>query len=385
MIPINDDNPTERPAILTVALIAACVLVYLWQMSLGEYEGQRLVYALGMIPAVLLDGQRLHPDLVLVDPWVTLFSSMFLHGGLLHLGGNMLYLWIFGNNVEDALGRVRFILFYLACGVAAALLQAGVDPQSPIPMIGASGAISGVLGAYLLLYPRANVLVLIPLGWFTQLRPLPAVFVLGFYFVLQLISAVLDTGEGGGVALPGVAAVHQDHAAPRQGQLVAIRGQDDAQRHRFPAGHQALLDRQQRLAARAGKRAHRGFARRRRRLVAGQGVVPERARAAQLAAQHHLPVMAGKGLVIKRVVGGRAQAGAGLGLGLHHGGQRQGAGLQIGHGDALDMAFEQHRQPHARQRQRQRDGQPPGQHQPPADRADHAPTWAGSAAGPASK
>jgi len=200
MIPINDDNPTERPAILTVALIAACVLVYLWQMSLGEYEGQRLVYALGMIPAVLLDGQRLHPDLVLVDPWVTLFSSMFLHGGLLHLGGNMLYLWIFGNNVEDALGRVRFILFYLACGVAAALLQAVVDPQSPIPMIGASGAISGVLGAYLLLYPRANVLVLIPLGWFTQLRPLPAVFVLGFYFVLQLISAVLDTGEGGGVA-----------------------------------------------------------------------------------------------------------------------------------------------------------------------------------------
>jgi membrane associated rhomboid family serine protease len=122
---------------------------------------------------------------------------MFLHGGLLHLGGNMLYLWIFGNNVEDALGRVRFILFYLACGVAAAMLQAVVDPASEIPMVGASGAISGVLGAYLLLFPRANVLVLIPLGWFTQLRPLPAVFVLGFYFVLQLISAALDTGEAG--------------------------------------------------------------------------------------------------------------------------------------------------------------------------------------------
>ena len=197
MIPINDDNPTERPAIVTVALIASCVLVYLWQMSLGEREGQRVIYALGMIPALLLDGQRLHPDLALVDPWVTLFSSMFLHGGLLHLGGNMLYLWIFGNNVEDALGRFRFILFYLACGVAAALLQAFVDPQSTIPMIGASGAISGVLGAYLLLFPRANVLVLIPLGWFTQLRPLPAVFVLGFYFVLQLISAALDNGEAG--------------------------------------------------------------------------------------------------------------------------------------------------------------------------------------------
>lgn len=197
MIPINDDNPTERPAIVTAVLIAACVLVYLWQMTLGEREGQQVAYALGMIPAVLLGGQRLHPDLTLVDPWVTLFSSMFLHGGLLHLGGNMLYLWIFGNNVEDALGRLRFILFYLACGVAAALLQAFIDPQSPIPMIGASGAISGVLGAYLLLYPRANVLVLIPLGWFTQLRPLPAVFVLGFYFVLQLISAALDTGEAG--------------------------------------------------------------------------------------------------------------------------------------------------------------------------------------------
>jgi membrane associated rhomboid family serine protease len=197
MIPVNDDNPTERPAIVTVALIAACVLVYLWQMTLGEREGQQAAYALGMIPAVLLGGQRLHPELALVDPWVTLFSSMFLHGGLLHLGGNMLYLWIFGNNVEDALGRVRFILFYLACGVAAALLQAFVDPQSTIPMIGASGAISGVLGAYLLLFPRANVLVLIPLGWFTQLRPLPAVFVLGFYFVLQLISAALDDGQGG--------------------------------------------------------------------------------------------------------------------------------------------------------------------------------------------
>lgn len=197
MIPVNDDNPTERPAIVTVALIAACVLVHLWQMTLGEREGQQAAYALGMIPAVLLGGQRLHPELVLVDPWVTLFSSMFLHGGLLHLGGNMLYLWIFGNNVEDALGRVRFILFYLACGVAAALLQAFVDPQSTIPMIGASGAISGVLGAYLLLFPRANVLVLIPLGWFTQLRPLPAIFVLGFYFVLQLISAALDDGQGG--------------------------------------------------------------------------------------------------------------------------------------------------------------------------------------------
>jgi membrane associated rhomboid family serine protease len=118
----------------------------------------------------------------------------------MHLIGNMLYLWIFGNNVEDAMGHVRFVLFYLLCGIVAALAQALPNPDSTIPMIGASGAISGVLGAYLLLYPRARVLVLVPLGYYTRLVHLPAMFVLGFWFVLQLINSALLTQTGGGVA-----------------------------------------------------------------------------------------------------------------------------------------------------------------------------------------
>ena len=156
--------------------------------------------ALGVTPATLLGDARLPPELYLVPPVATVFSSMFLHGGFMHLAGNMLYLWIFGNNVEDSMGHVRFVIFYLLCGVAAALAQAWPNPDSTIPMIGASGAISGVLGAYLLLFPRARVLVLIPLGAFSRIVYVPAMFVLGFWFVLQLISTALTEGGQGGVA-----------------------------------------------------------------------------------------------------------------------------------------------------------------------------------------
>ncbi|MBU0725275.1 MAG: rhomboid family intramembrane serine protease [Alphaproteobacteria bacterium] len=200
MIPINDDNPTERFALVTLSLMLLCGAAFLWQVSLGEPSGTRFIYALGLIPSVLLGAQHLPADMAVVDPWMTVLTSMFLHGGWLHLGGNMLYLWIFGNNVEEALGRLRFLLFYLLCGAAAAALQVGADTGSVVPMIGASGAISGVLGAYLMLFPRANVWVLLPLGIFTRLTPLPAIIVLGFYFVLQLISALLDQGQEGGVA-----------------------------------------------------------------------------------------------------------------------------------------------------------------------------------------
>ena len=152
------------------------------------------------LPAALLGGETLPPALYLVPPTATLFTSMFLHGGFMHLAGNMLYLWIFGNNVEDSMGHVRFVIFYLLCGVAAALAQAWPNPDSTIPMIGASGAISGVLGAYLLLFPRARVLVLIPLGAFSRIVYVPAMFVLGFWFVLQLINTALSEGGQGGVA-----------------------------------------------------------------------------------------------------------------------------------------------------------------------------------------
>lgn len=200
MIPLQDDNPTSSFPVLTIMLIGMCVLVFLWQMGLGPRSGQAFVYSLGVIPAVLLNKVQLPAELVLVPAEVTIFTSMFLHGGFFHLAGNMLYLWIFGNNVEDAMGKIRFIIFYFVCGVVAALGQIMQNPDSTIPMVGASGAISGILGAYLLLYPHARVLVLIPLGFFTQLIRIPAGWVLGLWFLMQLISSAVTSSEGGGVA-----------------------------------------------------------------------------------------------------------------------------------------------------------------------------------------
>jgi len=200
MIPLHDDNPVDGFPVLTVATIAVCVLVYFWQTSLGPEGGQAIVYSLGVVPAVLLNKLQLPPQLYLVPAEITVFTSMFMHGGFMHLAGNMLYLWIFGNNIEDAMGRLRFMVFYLVCGLAAVVGQTIQDPDSQIPMIGASGAISGVLGAYVLLYPHARVLVLIPLGFIMQLVRLPASWVLGLWFVLQLVSSAMTNPEGGGVA-----------------------------------------------------------------------------------------------------------------------------------------------------------------------------------------
>lgn len=200
MIPLHDDNPTRTAPLFTVALVVVCVLVFLWQLSLGA-QVERAVYALGVIPAVLFGTERLPETIALVAPPATLVTSMFLHGGWMHLIGNMLYLWIFGNNIEDAMGHARFIVFYGACGVAAAFAQALPDPQSTIPMIGASGAISGVLGAYLLLFPHARVLVAIPFGFYLHTVRLKAGWVLGLWFVMQLINSTATTAEGeGGVA-----------------------------------------------------------------------------------------------------------------------------------------------------------------------------------------
>ena len=199
MIPLHDDNPTEITPWLTFTFIGLCVLVFLWQLSLGE-NGERAIYSLGMIPATVFGGKSLPPDLALIPPWMTLFTSMFMHGGWMHLIGNMLFLWIFGNNVEDSMGHVRFVLFYLACGVAAVLAQALPNPDSAIPMVGASGAISGVLGAYLLLYPHARVLVMIPLVFILYTARIPAGFVLGFWFLMQLVSSLGADPEQGGVA-----------------------------------------------------------------------------------------------------------------------------------------------------------------------------------------
>jgi membrane associated rhomboid family serine protease len=199
MIPLHDDNPTRRTPVVTIALIAICVLVYFWQMSLGPRAGQAAVYSFGFIPAVVFKGASLPAELVRVPVELTLVTSMFLHGGFMHLAGNMLYLWVFGNNIEDVCGHFRFVVFYLLCGLVAAFAQALPNPASEIPMIGASGAISGVLGAYLLLFPHARVRVLVPLFFvfFTTVR---AGWLLGFWFVFQLLNG-LGTGQAeGGVA-----------------------------------------------------------------------------------------------------------------------------------------------------------------------------------------
>ena len=199
MIPLRDDNPTSLKPVITVGLIVLSTLTFFWQLSLGAHA-KAMIQALGVMPAALFGKQVLSPELMQVPAALTVVTSMFLHGGWMHLIGNMLYLWIFGNNVEDAMGHGRFVLFYLLCGVAAVLAQAVPAPDSTIPMIGASGAISGVLGAYLLLYPHARVLVLIPLGFFSRMLYLPAMVVLGFWFLLQLLSTLLADPNQPGVA-----------------------------------------------------------------------------------------------------------------------------------------------------------------------------------------
>ena len=151
MIPLKDDTPSSLRPYVTISLIAACCGVFLWQRSLDLGQGRRVVDALGAIPAVLTTDARLPQDLQWIPRYGTPFTSMFLHGGWMHLLGNMLFLWIYGDNVEDGLGHLRFLLFYLVCGIAAVFAQALGNPGSPYPIIGASGAISGVLGAYMLL------------------------------------------------------------------------------------------------------------------------------------------------------------------------------------------------------------------------------------------
>lgn len=200
MIPLSDENPLTSVPVVTRALVVACVLAFVWQVSQGAAHFNQVIFALGVIPAVLLGHAQLAPEVAMVPPAATVITSMFLHGGWLHLAGNMLYLWIFGDNIEDRMGRIRFLVFYLVCGVAAVFAQALPAPEAQVPMVGASGAISGVLGAYLLLFPRARVLVLVPLGIVLQAIRLPAVWVLGLWFVIQLVSSLMAPAGEGGVA-----------------------------------------------------------------------------------------------------------------------------------------------------------------------------------------
>lgn len=198
-IPFRDDNPSRRRPLLTYGLVAACTVVFLWQVNLGPRGVEETSFSLGMIPAVLFGTAKLPAHLRLVAPWMTIFTSMFLHSGWLHLIGNMVYLWVFGKAVENALGSVRFLVFYLACGTAAALTQAGTDPSSTLPMVGASGAIAGVLGAYLVLYPFAHVFVFFWIIIIFRIIAVPSIILLGLWFLMQLLNAH-DAGSGAGVA-----------------------------------------------------------------------------------------------------------------------------------------------------------------------------------------
>jgi len=199
MIPLHDDNPTERTPFVTMAFIAACTLIFFYQASLPAQLGETFIFQYGAIPALLFGKADLPASMsVAIPAYTTLVTSMFLHGGWMHLIGNMLYLWVFGNNVEDVMGHARYIVFYVICGVVAALSHAITDAASTVPMVGASGAISGVLGAYVLLFPRAHVLVFMPGIGMTRVA---AGIVLGMWFILQLLSGGMSIGStGGGVA-----------------------------------------------------------------------------------------------------------------------------------------------------------------------------------------
>ena len=200
LLPLKDSNPLKVIPfqLVTVAIIALCVGVFAWQALLPERAEVEAVMSYGMIPAVLFDRLALPPQLAVIPPEATVLTSMFLHADWLHLGGNMLYLWVFGDNIEDSMGHVRFVAFYLLCGVAAALTHGLIDPHSTTPLIGASGAISGVLGAYLLLHPRVRVIALL-LFRFPLPLPLPAYVVLGGWILLQVFNVYV----GGGIPAEG--------------------------------------------------------------------------------------------------------------------------------------------------------------------------------------
>jgi len=198
VIPIGDENPAHRPPVATVTLIAVCVFVFSAQLSvLGGLE--RSVWRFGLVPAVLTGEARLQPSLAAAPVPLTLLTSMFLHGGVLHLAGNLLYLWVFGNNVEDRLGHLGFLVFYLAAGLVAAAFQIALEPGARLPMVGASGAVSGVLGAYLVLWPRARVTIFVPMLPFFLPR-IRAGWLLGFWFAMQLVGVWAAPSEVSGVA-----------------------------------------------------------------------------------------------------------------------------------------------------------------------------------------
>ena len=176
MIPLRDVIPSRTTPFVTIGLIVVNVLAFLYEMTLDERSLEAFILYFGLVPAAFA--------------WVAVLTSMFVHGGLLHVGGNMLFLWIFGDNVEDRMGHGRFIVFYLLCGAAAAFAQTAITPDSLVPMVGASGAVAGVMGAYFVLYPHSRIVTLVPLFIFMHIMEVPAIVFLGLWFLLQFVSGV---------------------------------------------------------------------------------------------------------------------------------------------------------------------------------------------------
>ena len=229
MIPIRDHNHTRRTPLVTWTLIGVNVLIFFWSMAFGASQAEAIVMRFGVIPDVLVHGDWSVPRLAggALGSFVTPFTSMFLHGGILHLGFNMLFLHVFGDNVEDVMGRARFVAFYLVCGLGAAAGQVLVDTNSMVPMIGASGAVSGVLAGYMILFPHARIVTLVPILIFIRFYEVPAAVFIVVWFLLQLVLGYLSLGlisEGGsGVAwfahiggfLAGLVSVRVFYRAPR--------------------------------------------------------------------------------------------------------------------------------------------------------------------------
>jgi membrane associated rhomboid family serine protease len=200
MIPLKDNIPSSTFPFVNISLIVVNIIIFFYEVSLGPYL-ERFIFHFGVIPQkflVLFSGDHFYP----VATFFPLFTSLFLHGGWLHVGGNMLYLWIFGDNVEDLLGHVQYLLFYILCGIGSGLTHIITQPGSHIPTIGASGAIAGVMGAYFVLFPKARVITLVPIFFFIQFIEIPAFFFLAFWFFMQLVSGTFAGSSqfSGGIA-----------------------------------------------------------------------------------------------------------------------------------------------------------------------------------------
>ncbi|NEQ30520.1 MAG: rhomboid family intramembrane serine protease [Leptolyngbya sp. SIO4C5] len=204
MVPLRDENPIRSTPYITYGLIGLNIAIFLFEIGLSPQALELFFDRWAVVPAQLstsFQGAGPNP----LQEWFTLISSQFLHGGFLHLGGNMLYLWVFGNNIEDRLGKVKFIIFYLGCGILAALSQWIFEPGSTVPTVGASGAIAGVMGAYILKFPQARILTLIPFFFFITTIRIPALFFLGFWFVQQALYGIASLGATADMGTGGVA------------------------------------------------------------------------------------------------------------------------------------------------------------------------------------